>query len=70
MEDNSQFPYNYLDKYLIEASSQGRYFFTVEELHNAFNLFLSALRQNLFRLKLKNKISIIRQGFYVIIPPE
>jgi predicted transcriptional regulator of viral defense system len=70
MDSRSQLPYNYVDKYLTEIRSQGRYAFTVEELTKEFNVSLSALRQNLFRLKLKNEIAIIRQGFYVIIPPE
>ena len=62
--------YNYLDRYLTEVRSQGRYAFTVEELKNEFNVSCAAIRQNLFRLKLKNEIALIRQGFYVIIPPE
>jgi predicted transcriptional regulator of viral defense system len=70
MDSNSQLPYNYLDRYLTEVRAQGRYAFTVEELKNELNVSLSALRQNLFRLRLKNEIAIIRQGFYVIIPPE
>jgi predicted transcriptional regulator of viral defense system len=70
MSNNSQFTYNYLDKYLTEIRSQGRYAFTVEELKNRFNLSVPALRQSLFRLKLKKEIALIRQGFYVIIPPE
>jgi predicted transcriptional regulator of viral defense system len=63
-------PYNYLDKYLTEVRSQGRYSFTVEELKNQFDRSYPALRQNLLRLKAKKEIAIIRQGFYVIIPPE
>ena len=70
MEKNRQLPYNYLDRYLTEVRAQGRYAFTVEELKNELNVSLSAIRQNIFRLKLKNEIALIRQGFYVIIPPE
>ena len=70
MDSSCQLTYNYLDRYLTEVRSRVRYAFTVMELQNAFNVSLSALRQNLFRLKLKNEIAIIRQGFYVIIPPE
>ena len=62
--------YNYLDKYLIEVRSQGRYSFTTEELKNQFNLSPNALNQILYRLKQKKKIALIRQGFYVIIPAE
>ena len=70
MDSNSQFPYHYLDRYLTEIRSQGRYMFTVEELKNQLDRSYPALRQNLFRLKSKKEIALIRQGFYVIIPPE
>jgi predicted transcriptional regulator of viral defense system len=68
--DNSKLPYNYLERYLIELRSQGRYAFTVGELINEFNVSCPAIRQNLFRLKTKKEIALIRHGFYVIIPPE
>ncbi|HCC52500.1 MAG TPA: hypothetical protein DEQ30_10950, partial [Porphyromonadaceae bacterium] len=70
MESVAQNTYNYIDKYLIEVRSQGRYAFTAEELKDKFNLSLNALNQLLYRLKQKNEIALIRQGFYVIIPPE
>ena len=70
MKDIERVTYNYLDKYLTEVRSQGRYAFTVEELKSQLNRSNTALRQNLFRLKSKKEIAIIRQGFYVIIPPE
>ena len=70
MEIINQNTYNYLDKYLIEVRAQGRYAFTAEELKNKFNLSLNALNQLLYRLKQKNEMAQIRQGFYVIIPPE
>jgi predicted transcriptional regulator of viral defense system len=62
--------YNYLDKYLTEVRSQGRYSFTVEEIKNTFNLSLPAIKQNLYRLIRKKEIALIRRSFYVIIPPE
>ena len=70
MKDIERFSYNYLDKYLTEIRSQGRYAFTVEELKSQFDKSYPALRQNLFRLKAKKEVALIRQGFYVIIPPE
>jgi predicted transcriptional regulator of viral defense system len=70
MENTSQSTYNYLDKYLIEVRSQGRYAFTLDEIENKFNMPYHNLRQVLYRLKKKNEIVQIRQGFYVIIPPE
>lgn len=65
-----QTTYNYLDKYLIGVRAQGRYAFTAEELKNKFDLSPNALNQILYRLKQKREIALIRQGFYVIIPPE
>jgi predicted transcriptional regulator of viral defense system len=70
MDDDRQFTYNYLDKYLTEIRSQGRYAFTVEELRSHFDRSYPALRQSLFRLKAKKEITLIRKGFYVIIPPD
>jgi predicted transcriptional regulator of viral defense system len=70
MDRIRQFPNNYLDKYLTEVRAQGRYAFTLEELKNRFALSYPALKQNLYRLKLKKEVAQIRQGFYVIIPPE
>ena len=70
MEKTSQVSYNYLDKYLTEIRIQGRYSFTLDELRNKFDLPYPALKQNLYRLKTKKEITQVRQGFYVIIPPE
>jgi predicted transcriptional regulator of viral defense system len=70
MDGSRQLPYNYLDKYLTEVRAQGRYAFTLEELQKEFVLSYPALKQNLYRLKLKKEVVQIRQGFYLIIPPE
>lgn len=70
MKNIGQTTYNYLNKYLIEVRAQGRYAFTTEELRNKFKLSPNALNQILYRLKQKKEIARIRQGFYVIIPPE
>ena len=70
MNNTTKTAYNYLDKHLTEIRSQGRYAFTLNELQNEFNLSYSTIKQNLFRLKRKKVIMQIRQGFYVIIPPE
>ena len=70
MENTTSSTYNYLDKYLTEIRAQGRYDFTLDKLTREFDLSYSALKQNLYRLKLKKEIIQIRQGFYVIIPPE
>jgi predicted transcriptional regulator of viral defense system len=70
MDRIRQLPHNYLDEYLTEVRAQGRYIITLEELKNEFTLSYPALKQNLYRLKLKKEVAQVRQGFYVIIPPE
>jgi len=70
MGNTSQSTYNYLDKYLIEIRSQGRYAFTLNEIENKFEIPYHNLRQILYRLKKKHEVLQIRQGFYAIIPPE
>jgi predicted transcriptional regulator of viral defense system len=62
--------YNQIDNYLKEVRAQGRYAFTLGELQENFELQYPAIKQKLYRLKLKNEVLQIRQGFYVIIPPE
>ena len=62
--------YNYLDKYLNQIRAQGRYAFTLDELKVGFDLPYPTIKQALYRLKSKKEIAQIRQGFYVIIPPE
>ena len=70
MENYSQVTYNQLDVYLKEVRAQGRYGFTLDELQKKFKLPYPAIKQKLYRLKLKNEVLQIRQGFYAIIPPE
>ena len=70
MNNSRQFPNNYLDRYLTDVRAQGRYSFTLSELQKTFDLTYPALKQNLYRLKLKKEVVQIRQGFYMIIPPE
>jgi predicted transcriptional regulator of viral defense system len=70
MKENGKITYNQLDSYLKEVRSQGRYAFTLDELKNVFQMQYPAIKQRLHRLKLKNEIAVIRQGFYVIIPAE
>jgi predicted transcriptional regulator of viral defense system len=62
--------YNYIELYLNNIHSRGRYSFTLEELQKEFDLSYRALKQSLYRLKRKNAIVQIRQGFYVILPPQ
>jgi predicted transcriptional regulator of viral defense system len=62
--------YNYLEKYLYSIRAHGRYSFTLEELRKEFELPYPTIKQSLYRLKVKKTIAQIRQGFYVIVPPE
>ena len=58
------------NKYLDEVRSQGRFSITLSELQNHTGLSYKAIQQTLFRAKKRGKIAQIRQGFYVILPPE
>ena len=70
MKENNQTTYRQLDTYLREVRSQGRYAVTLDELKTVFQMQYPAIKQRLLRLKMKNEIAVIRQGFYVIIPAE
>lgn len=70
MKKAEQISHNYLRRYIDRIRSVGQYSFTLEELQNEFNISYGALKQNLYRLKSKNEIAQVRQGFYVTIPPE
>jgi|CZCB01.1.fsa_nt_gi predicted transcriptional regulator of viral defense system len=70
MNTQKQTYYNYIERYLDNIRSKGRYSFTLGELQKEFDISYRALKQSLYRLKSKNKIAQVRQGFYVIIPPE
>lgn len=60
----------YLDSYLETLLSSGRYTFTRNELHEQFDVGEAAIRQCLHRLNKNKVVQQIRNGFYLIIPPE
>lgn len=62
--------YNYLEDYITEIRSKGRYVLTLEEVKAKFDLSDKAVNQALYRLKTKKKIAQIRKGIYAIITPE
>ena len=62
--------YNYLEDFLREKQSKGRFAVTLEELKSNFDLSEKAILQNVFRLKTKNRLAQVRKEFYVIIPPQ
>jgi len=62
--------YDYIETFLDAIRAKGRYSFSLEELFTEFEISHNALFQRLYHLKQKKKIAQIRQGFYVIVPPE
>jgi len=62
--------YNYIEKYLTSIRAKGRYSFTLEEIVKEFDVSQTVIFQRLYQLKIQKKIAQIRQGFYVIVPPE
>lgn len=62
--------YNYLEVFLNDIRSEGRYSFTLEEVKNQFKKSDKAISQNLYRLKSQKKIVQIRKEFYALLPPE
>ena len=70
MEESKSFNHNYLENFLHTIRARGRYSFTLEELKKEFDLPYPTIKQSLYRLKVKTRVSQIRQGFYVIVPPE
>jgi predicted transcriptional regulator of viral defense system len=62
--------YNYIEDFLIEIQSKGRYTVTLDELKSNFDVSEKAILQNIYRLKIKNQLAQVRKGFYVIVPPQ
>jgi len=70
MNESKSFNHNYLEHFLHNIRARGRYSFTLEELTKEFDLPYPTIKQSLYRLKTKTRVAQIRQGFYVIVPPE
>lgn len=62
--------YEYLDSYLDEMRSQGRFTFTSNEVIEKFHLTQNAFKKTIQRLLQKNRVARLRNEFYLIIPPE
>ena len=62
--------YKYLEAFLDEQRSNGKYNFTTEGLHNELKISENALKKALQRLKNQELVVMVRKGFYVIVPPE
>jgi|GEM_PF-2496389 len=62
--------YEYLDSFLDRQRSRGRFTFTADEVKKEFELSENAFKKTTQRLLEQNKISRLRNKFYLIIPPE
>ncbi len=62
--------YRYLEDFLVELRSNGRYAFSLHELRRHFQLSDEAIKKALQRLKQKKEVALVRKEFYVIVPPE
>ncbi len=65
-----QHQYRYLEDFVNELRSKGKYAFSIQELRNRFDLSDEALKKALQRLKKKKEVAMIRKEFYIIVPPE
>ena len=62
--------YGYLEDFINELRSNGRYAFSLPEVRNQFEQSDEAIKKALQRLKKKKEIALIRNEFYVVITPE
>ncbi len=62
--------YGYLEQFISELRSNGRYAFSLPEVRNQFEQSDEAIKKALQRLKKKKEIALIRNEFYVVITPE
>ncbi len=59
--------YGYLEQFISELRSNGRYAFSLPEVRNQFEQSDEAIKKALQRLKKKKEIALIRNEFYVVI---
>lgn len=62
--------YGYLENFINELRSNGRYAFSLPEVRSQFEQSDEAIKKALQRLKKKKEIALIRNEFYVVITPE
>ncbi|WP_406825564.1 type IV toxin-antitoxin system AbiEi family antitoxin [Pedobacter sp. KACC 23697] len=60
----------YLEDFINDLRSNGKYAFSLTEVRNKFAQSDEAIKKALQRLKKKKEIALIRNGFYVVITPE
>jgi predicted transcriptional regulator of viral defense system len=62
--------YGYLEDFITELRSNGRYAFSLKEVRIKFEQSDEAIKKALQRLKKKQEIALVRNEFYVIVTPE
>lgn len=62
--------YGYIEEFIGNLRSEGRYAFCVKELRDKFDQSDEAIKKALQRLKKKKQVALIRNEFYVVITPE
>lgn len=62
--------YGYLEDFINELRSNGKYAFSLPEVRSRFEQSDEAIKKALQRLKKKKEIALIRNEFYVVITPE
>ena len=62
--------YNYLQKFINDRQSRGRYTFSLNELRTKFDVSPVALEHTIGRYIKKGQIVSIHRGFYLIVPME
>ena len=60
----------YLEDFINELRSNGRYAFSLPEVRSKFEQSDEAIKKALQRLKKKKEIALVRNEFYVVITPE
>lgn len=65
-----QIRHGYLEEFITELRSQGRYAFSLQEVRNQFEQSDEAIKKALQRLKERKEIALVRKEFYVIVTPE
>lgn len=59
-----------MNAFITKRRSQGGYSFTLDEVRIFLGVSENAVTQAIFRYQKKGLIALVRNGFYVIIPPE
>jgi len=66
----TEYNYEYLDSFLDHQRRRGYFTFTSGEVKERFQLSKNAFKKTTQRLLQQNKISRLRNNFYLILPPE